>query len=106
SDGRKRCSDTPDDLRSIGISLRATITVSRNRSKALLVRPYSLGRIAIETELSFAPLIWSTKGSAESSYFIVFRMPSQSVAPLIGTGLVKWPPCNASIHAPADRLIV
>jgi hypothetical protein len=37
---------------------------------------------AIETAFSLMPLTCSTKGLADSSNFMVLRMPSQSVAPL------------------------
>ena len=47
---------------------------------------YSVGRIAIEIAFSLVPLIWSTNGLAERSNFTVFRMPSQSVAPLKALG--------------------
>ena len=50
---------------------------------------YSEGRIATEIEFSLVPLTCSTKGLAESSYFMVFRMPSQSVAPLKPLGFRK-----------------
>src|SRR5258707_3401643 len=68
--------------------------------------PYSVGRIAIEIELSLVPLTCSTNGLAESSYFMVLRMPSQSVAPLNAFGLRKWPSCTTSTQPPEDRLTV
>src|SRR5690349_23356513 len=49
-------------------------------------RPHSVGRIATEMAFSLVPLICSTKGFAVSSYFMVLRMPSQSVAPLKAFG--------------------
>ena len=55
---------------------------------------YSRGRIAIDTESSLAPLICSTNGLAEISYFMVLRMPSQSVAPLKAFGFRKCPSCT------------
>ena len=67
---------------------------------------YSDGRIAIEIDTSLAPETWSRRGLAASSYFIVLRMPSQSVAPLKALGLSKWPSWMTSIQAPADRLMV
>src|SRR5579871_1296920 len=50
---------------------------------------YSDGKIAIEIDSSLAPEICSTKGVAPSSYFMVLRMPSQSVAPLKPLGLSR-----------------
>ena len=81
-------------------------TTSRlyRRVKASLV--YSAGRIATDIEFSLVPLIWSTKGLAEISYFMVLRMPSQSVAPLKPFGFRACPSCTRSIHAPVDRLTV
>lgn len=52
---------------------------------------YCAGRIAIDSEFSLAPLIWTTKGCADSSYFTDLRMPAQSVAPLKATGLRTFP---------------
>src|SRR5665213_2032553 len=67
---------------------------------------YSDGRIATEMASCLVPLISSTNGLAESSYFMVLRMPSQSVAPLKALGLRAWPSCTTSIQAPVDRLMV
>ena len=50
---------------------------------------YSEGRIAIEIELSLDPDTCRTNGLDESSYFMVLRMPSQSVAPLNAFGFRK-----------------
>src|SRR5260221_9251478 len=72
--------------------------------KASLV--YSDGRIATDTESSLVPLTCSTNGLAEISYFMVLRMPSQSVAPLKAFGLRKCPSCTTSTQPPAERLIV
>ncbi|SDJ56171.1 hypothetical protein SAMN05216338_105438 [Bradyrhizobium sp. Rc2d] len=58
-----------DGLRPAGISLLAKIAGWWLRSKAavcLYGSSYCAGRIAIETELSLAPLTWSTKGCADS----------------------------------------
>lgn len=93
SDGRKRCSGKPD-----GLTVPRDIAGSDHNRLAEQVkggfgpvRIYSLGRIEIDSELSLAPLIWSTKGLSESRYFMVLRMPSQSVAPLKATGLRTCP---------------
>ena len=67
---------------------------------------YSDGRIAIEIEASLLPLTCSTNGLAEISYFMVLRMPSQSVAPLKAVGLRKCLSCTTSTQPPADRLTV
>jgi len=67
---------------------------------------YSDGRIATDTASSLVPLTCSTNGLAEISYFMVLRMPSQSVAPLKAFGLRKCPSCTTSIQPPAERLIV
>src|ERR1700680_2627150 len=68
--------------------------------------PYSDGRIAIDTESSLVPLTCSTNGLAPISYFMVLRMPSQSVAPLKAFGLRKCPSCTTTTQPPADRLRV
>ena len=89
------------------------LTVSRdiagqnnNRLRALVKAfpfdAYSDGRIAIETESSLVPLICSTNGLAENSYFMVLRMPSQSVAPLKALGFRKCPSWTTSTQPP-DR---
>src|SRR6185312_1894696 len=67
---------------------------------------YCDGRIATDKALSLAPLISSTNGLAEISYFMVLRIPSQSVAPLKPLGFRAWPSWMTSIQAPADRLMV
>ena len=67
---------------------------------------YSDGKIATDKALSLAPLISSTNGPAGISYFMVLRMPSQSVAPLKPLGLRACPSWMTSIQAPADRLMV
>ena len=59
--------------------------------KAAVCPPQSAGRIAIETAFSLVPLTCSTNGPAESSYFMVLRIPSQSVAPLNAVGFRIWP---------------
>lgn len=79
-------------LRPAGISQFSKIAGWARRSKATVCLTYWAGRIEIDSELFLAPLIWSTTGFSESSYFMVLRMPSQSVAPLKATGLRKWPP--------------
>jgi hypothetical protein len=79
---------------------------SRGYDRQPRYRAYSAGKIAIETKLSLAPLTCTTNGCAESTYFMVLRMPTQSVAPLKALGFRKWPSCTASTQAPADRLIV
>src|SRR3981081_109378 len=77
-----------------------------NRTLADHAQVYSDGRTAIDPESSLVPLICSTNGLAESSYFMVLRMPSQSVAPLNPLGFTKCPSCTTSTQPPADRLIV
>src|ERR1700733_13596438 len=79
-DRRKRRSAGPGGLRPIGISLTKNNNRLGLRVKSSLV--YSDGRIATDTASSLMPLISSTNGSAEISYFMVLRMPSKSVAPL------------------------
>src|SRR3979409_1557891 len=75
-----------------------------NRTLADHAQVYSDGRIAIDTESSLVPLTCSTNGLAPISYFMVLRMPPQSVAPLKAFGLRKCPSCTTSPHPPADRL--
>src|SRR6185437_1205889 len=67
---------------------------------------YCDGRIATDKALSLAPLISSTNGLAEISYFMVLRIPSQSVAPLKPLGFRACPSWITSTQAPADRLMV
>jgi hypothetical protein len=64
---------------------RQNNNIPRSRVKAL----YSAGRIAIEIVFSLLPETWSTKGLSANSYFMVLRMPSQSVAPEKALGLMK-----------------
>src|SRR3981081_4103597 len=77
-----------------------------NRTLADHAQVYSDGRTAIDPESSLVPLICSTNGLAESSYFMVLRMPSQSVAPLKPLGFTKCPSCTTSTQPPAERLMV
>jgi hypothetical protein len=64
---------------------------SPNRTLAGHTQVYSDGKIAIDTEFSLVPLTCSTNGLAPISYFMVLRMPSQSVAPLKALGFRKCP---------------
>src|SRR6476620_6423770 len=67
---------------------------------------YSDGRIAMEIASSFIPLTCITTGLADNSYFMVLRMPPQSVAPLKALGLSACPSCTTSTQPPPERLIV
>src|SRR5690242_15802111 len=77
-----------------------------NRLRRRVKSPHSEGRIATEICASFAPLTCKMNRLAASSYFMVLRMPSQSVAPLKAFGLRKCPSWITSTQAPADRLMV
>src|SRR5487761_1967534 len=94
---------TPYALGASGARTKARL---QDRLPADHARDHSTGRIAIETEFCLIPLTCSTNGRAEISYFIVLRMPSQSVAPLNAFGFRECPSCTMSTQPPADRLTV
>src|ERR1700743_1640744 len=90
-DGRKRCSvDSTGTYGPMDIAGRDhNRMILRFKGEELSTFAYSDGRIAIEIALSLVPETCSTKGCAASSYFMVLRIPSQSVAPLNAFGLRK-----------------
>ncbi len=76
----------PEGLRPAGMLPEYTSRLT------VFVKPgYSAGRIAIEIAFWAVPLTCSTNGAPDSWYFMVLRMPSQSVAPLKALGLRTWP---------------